>query len=63
MSKKNTAAVCATGLFLTALLLGLPAEAQEENGCTLTQGFWKNHPEAWPVDLLTVGGSSTASRT
>ncbi|MEC7520734.1 MAG: hypothetical protein VYE22_12750 [Myxococcota bacterium] len=27
----------------------------EEPGCTLTQGFWKNHPEAWPVTSLTIG--------
>jgi hypothetical protein len=25
-------------------------------GCTLTQGFWKNHPGAWPVNALTIGG-------
>ncbi len=24
--------------------------------CTLTQGFWKNHPEAWPVEAITIGG-------
>jgi hypothetical protein len=24
-------------------------------GCTLTQGYWKNHPEVWPVDNLTLG--------
>jgi hypothetical protein len=24
-------------------------------GCTLTQGFWKNHPEDWPVTTLTLG--------
>jgi hypothetical protein len=24
--------------------------------CTLTQGYWKNHPEAWPVTSLTIGG-------
>ena len=24
--------------------------------CTLTQGFWKNHPEAWPVTELTIAG-------
>lgn len=23
--------------------------------CTYTQGYWKNHPEAWPVDSLTLG--------
>lgn len=26
------------------------------DGCTLTQGFWKNHyPEAWPASVLTNG--------
>jgi hypothetical protein len=24
-------------------------------GCTLTQGFWKNHPDDWPVSTLTLG--------
>jgi hypothetical protein len=24
-------------------------------GCTFTQGYWKNHPEAWPVQSLTLG--------
>ena len=24
-------------------------------GCTLGQGFWKNHPEAWPVGQVTLG--------
>jgi hypothetical protein len=23
--------------------------------CTFTQGYWKNHPEAWPVGGLTLG--------
>jgi cysteine-rich repeat protein len=23
--------------------------------CTLTQGYWKNHPDAWPVDSLKLG--------
>ena len=25
-------------------------------GCTYTNGFWKNHPEDWPVEQLTLGG-------
>lgn len=25
------------------------------NKCPLTQGFWKNHPDAWPVSSLTLG--------
>lgn len=24
-------------------------------GCTLTQGYWKNHAEDWPVNNLTLG--------
>jgi hypothetical protein len=27
-------------------------------GCTLTQGFWKNHPDAWPVQDLILGSVS-----
>ena len=23
---------------------------------TGTPGYWKNHPEAWPVDEITIGG-------
>ena len=23
--------------------------------CTLTQGYWKNHPDAWPVQSLELG--------
>jgi hypothetical protein len=25
------------------------------DACTRTQGYWKNHAQAWPVDALTVG--------
>jgi len=56
MLKRRTIPLCVTGLFVAAVLLGLPAETQAQTGCTLTQGFWKNHPEAWPVEMLTVGG-------
>jgi hypothetical protein len=27
-------------------------------GCTYTQGYWKNHPSAWPETSLTIGGTS-----
>src|SRR5688572_23676843 len=30
-------------------------EALRASGCTLTQGYWKNHPEAWPVASLELG--------
>ncbi|UYZ60401.1 hypothetical protein [Hymenobacter latericus] len=29
--------------------------APPSNCCTYTQGYWKNHPEAWPVSSLTLG--------
>jgi hypothetical protein len=27
-------------------------------GCTYTQGYWKNHPDAWPVDEIAIGGTT-----
>ena len=27
-------------------------------GVCFTQGFWKNHPDAWPVNSLTLGGQT-----
>jgi uncharacterized repeat protein (TIGR01451 family) len=30
-------------------------------GCTFTQGYWKTHPEAWPVSSLTLGTVSYTS--
>jgi hypothetical protein len=29
-----------------------------ENRCPLGQGFWKNHPDAWPVTSLTLGSQT-----
>ncbi len=26
------------------------------DGCPLSQGYWKNHPDDWPVEDLTIGG-------
>lgn len=26
-----------------------------DGNCTFTQGYWKNHPDAWPVSSLTLG--------
>ncbi len=31
-------------------------ECGEPGTCTYTPGYWKNHPEAWPVTSLEVGG-------
>jgi hypothetical protein len=30
-------------------------EECEPKGCTLTQGYWKNHPDAWPKDGISIG--------
>ena len=30
----------------------------QEGQCTFTLGYWKNHPEAWPVSSLTLGSHS-----
>jgi cysteine-rich repeat protein len=27
----------------------------EQGDCTLTQGYWKNHPAQWPVSSVTLG--------
>jgi hypothetical protein len=49
---------------LTATLLAVlvamvlwtaPAFAWAVGKCPLTQGFWKNHPDDWPVQSLTLG--------
>ena len=45
---------------LTWIVGGFSIEAQAPppppgGGCTFTQGYWKNHEEAWPVDNLTLG--------
>lgn len=29
-----------------------------DGDCTFTQGYWKNHPDAWPVSSLTLGSRS-----
>lgn len=60
-----------TALFLAVLMLGtmaVPAFACGDGGgeppcppppCSCecrTPGFWKNHPDAWPVSSITIGG-------
>ena len=50
-------------LLLSAVLLVSACNAElssSENpitagDCTLTQGYWKNHPDAWPVTSLELG--------
>lgn len=35
---------------------GQPEVDAGQQGCTRTQGYWKTHPEAWPVTSLEIGG-------
>jgi hypothetical protein len=35
-----------------------PSPGTGGEGCTLTQGYWKNHASAWPVTSLTLGSVS-----
>ncbi|MDH3948459.1 MAG: hypothetical protein OEU74_05820 [Gammaproteobacteria bacterium] len=34
----------------------VPPDHTFTNPGTGTQGYWRNHPEAWPVDEITIGG-------
>ena len=37
--------------------IGSPPSAPEPGkGCTHTIGYWKNHPQKWPVNTITIGG-------
>jgi cysteine-rich repeat protein len=33
-------------------------EGVGEGGCAFTQGYWKHHPDAWPVDSLALGATT-----
>src|SRR5687767_5945628 len=46
---------CTWGQGLFDGALGGDDDVTPEEDCTFTQGFWKNHPEDWPVDELTLG--------
>jgi hypothetical protein len=57
--KRFTRRMC---LVLLVALVSLTAVTQPVlgseggEGCTRTQGYWKNHPNAWPVSSLTLAG-------
>ena len=34
---------------------GAGSGSSADDDCTYTQGYWKNHPEAWPVSSLKLG--------
>ncbi len=43
-------------IIVTMAVFWMARPVVAQNGCaTYTQGFWKNHPQAWPVDMLQLG--------
>ena len=44
------------GVFNSSTDFGFLVSPLEQPG-TGTPGYWKNHPEAWPVESITVGGT------
>jgi hypothetical protein len=57
----GTVAVAATVVFVltSAAITSLTSNPAYANLCPLTQGFWKNHPNAWDgVTSLTIGGQT-----
>jgi hypothetical protein len=53
--------VAATVLIVltSAAIISLTSNPAYANECPLTQGFWKNHPNAWDgVTELTIGGQT-----
>lgn len=38
-------------------------EPPKESPGTGTPGYWMNHPEAWPVDVITIGGITYSKET
>ena len=39
----------------TATATPTPTDTPEPQGCTYSMGYWKNNPEAWPVEEIIIG--------
>ena len=55
IAERLTATLLAVLLIVAMVLWTAPAFAWAVGKCPLTQGFWKNHPDDWPVSSLTLG--------
>ena len=54
-----TTVISVGGILATARLGAAPVGQQ----CPLSHGYWKTHPEAWPVHALVLGNPSNPSHT
>jgi uncharacterized repeat protein (TIGR01451 family) len=58
----NTATLAVDGVARKTASASITVECEPPpppgDGCTFTQGFWKNHPEVWPVSSLSLGSVS-----
>ena len=46
---------CQTGSSTSESDLASEVNGGEQQECAFTQGYWKNHPDAWPCDKLKLG--------
>jgi len=51
----NTAKLFVKGILRKTASASISVTCPPDKGCTFTQGFWKNHPDAWPVSSLALG--------
>jgi hypothetical protein len=61
IGSKNMQVFTLVAAFLVLFLMGIPSVAISSDCCndcpgTGTPGYWKNHPDAWPVEEITIGG-------
>lgn len=56
---KSTRRVGSTAIFGVVMVLAILAIAGTALACGVrSPGYWKNHPEAWPVCSLTIGADT-----
>jgi hypothetical protein len=70
MDMNNLNAWHSTFRFVGVCENGVPCHTDPEcqtcptcRGTTATKGYWKNHPEAWPVSSLVIGGQTRDKAT
>lgn len=57
VASTTTSTTSTTTMFPSTTTTTIPVGA-----CPLGQGFWKNHPSAWPVGTLMLGGQTYSER-